>query len=299
MHEGLYETREKCMRETIEYFDKWNGSADGRIQVWFGCRSVTEHNNLSLYDEVGQLSRERGIGITIHLSEEESGIAYANRLGYPTLTHAVHEHGLLGPHTVLVHFTASLQEDWEICAKTGTHVSHCPGVVAGSQWVQLPIVRLIDLGINVSLGCDNSANGLDLLRDLRIACYVSRNAHNDRESILAEKVLELATINGAKAMGIHDQVGSIEAGKRADFIVIDTDSPNLVPYWDPITAIVYNAHGSDVHTVVIDGRIIVQCKKILTLDEDAILDDIKRRYLQIARRAGISPDPYRSIWPIE
>jgi cytosine/adenosine deaminase-related metal-dependent hydrolase len=111
-----------------------------------------------------------------------------------------------------------------------------------------------------------------------------------------ETVLEMATLNGARAMGIDDQVGSIEAGKRADFIVIDMDAPHLTPVWNPVATVVRSAIGSDVDTVVIDGQIAMQNRKVLTLDEEAIVEDVRRRYRDVARRAGI--ENTSSSWPV-
>jgi cytosine/adenosine deaminase-related metal-dependent hydrolase len=105
----------------------------------------------------------------------------------------------------------------------------------------------------------------------------------------------MATINGARAMGIEDQVGSIEVGKRADFIVIDMDKPHLTPAPDPVSTIVYAAHGSDVDTVVIDGQLVMQSRKVLTLDEESILGDARRRFPQVMKRGGLTIAPR---WPV-
>jgi cytosine/adenosine deaminase-related metal-dependent hydrolase len=97
-------------------------------------------------------------------------------------------------------------------------------------------------------------------------------------------------------MGIDAEVGAIEAGKRADFIIINMDAPHLTPVWNPVATVVRSAVGSDVDTVVIDGRIVMRGRKVLTLDEDAIVDDVRRRYRDVARRAGI--DETGSMWPM-
>jgi len=297
MHDGIWEPREKCVSSAKDYFKKWNGKANGRIQVWFGCRSVTENNDLSLYDEVGEFSRENDMGITIHLSEVKEDFDFARKLGYPTLTHAVYDHGLLGPRTVMVHYTASIEEEWDLCAQTKTNICHCPGANARSAWGPAPVVALLERGVNVALGCDNTTAGLDLLRDLRIACHTARGKSKDRKAIRPETVLEMATINGAKAIGMESQIGSIEPGKKADFIIIDVDAPHLTPVWNPISTVVFNSLGSDVDTVVIDGKMVVQGKKVLTMDEESILEDVRKRYVDVARRANINLNDFLSPWP--
>jgi cytosine/adenosine deaminase-related metal-dependent hydrolase len=137
---------------------------------------------------------------------------------------------------------------------------------------------------------------MDLLRDLHEVASVARIRAQARDVMPPETVLEMATLNGARAMGIDDEVGSIEAGKRADFIIIDMDAPHLTPVWNPVATVVRSAVGSDVATVVIDGRIVMQDRKVLTLDEEAIVEDVRQRYRDVARRAGI--ENTSSSWPV-
>jgi cytosine/adenosine deaminase-related metal-dependent hydrolase len=105
----------------------------------------------------------------------------------------------------------------------------------------------------------------------------------------------MATINGARAMGLGEQIGSIEVGKRADFIIINMDKPHLTPCFDPVSTIVYAAHGSDVDTVVVDGKILMQNRKMLTLNEEEILENARVRSKQVAQRAGLE---IKSNWPM-
>jgi 5-methylthioadenosine/S-adenosylhomocysteine deaminase len=112
----------------------------------------------------------------------------------------------------------------------------------------------------------------------------------------SETVLEMATLNGTKAMGIAPEVGSIEAGKRADFIIINTDAPHLTPVWNPVATVVFGAQGCDVDTVVVDGQILMQGRQVRTLDEGAILEDVRKRYHDVARRAGVKDIGPR--WPV-
>ena len=106
----------------------------------------------------------------------------------------------------------------------------------------------------------------------------------------------MATLHGARAMGIEDETGSIEAGKRADFIVINLDAPHLTPVWDPVSTVVYAAVGSDVDTVVVDGVILMEGRRVLTMNEEAILEDARKRSREIAKRAGLS---IGTRWPVE
>jgi cytosine/adenosine deaminase-related metal-dependent hydrolase len=150
---------------------------------------------------------------------------------------------------------------------------------------------MINAGINVSIGCDGgpSNNSYDMIRDMRLVSYLANLREKDPTVIPAETVLEMSTINGARAMGIEDQVGSIEVGKKADIILIDMDKPHLTPAPDPVSTIVYAAHGNDVDTVVIDGQIVMENRKVLTLDEGTVVEEARRRYGKVTERAGLTP----------
>jgi cytosine/adenosine deaminase-related metal-dependent hydrolase len=137
---------------------------------------------------------------------------------------------------------------------------------------------------------------MDLLRDLRVVCHIARTHAKTRNCLRAETVLEMATIGGARALGISDQVGSLETGKKADLITINTDVPHLTPIWNPVATVVFATQGADVHTVVIDGKIVVQNHEILTLDEKAIVAEARRRTPEIARRAKVPAA--RPRWPV-
>ena len=296
MHPGLVEDGETSIRNTLAAFDRWNGAGDGRIQIWFGPRTpggVTP----SLYDEISKLARQRGMGITIHNSEIRDDLAYAAAQGCRSAVEFVHAHGLLGPRTVLAHCVWTDEEDWKLMAETGTHVSHNPASNAKTATGIAPVDGMLAAGVNVTLACDGgpSNNTYDMIRDMRLASYLICLRENNPTAVPAEAVLEMATINGAKAMGLADEIGSIEPGKRADFIVINMDAPHLTPAWDPVSTIAYAATGTDVDTVVIDGKIVMEHRQVRTLDEQAILADVRQRYRAVGERGGLQIGPR---WPV-
>jgi len=296
MYPGMVEDGETCIRDTLSAFDKWNGAADGRIQVWFGPRTpggVTHER----FNQISRLAKERNMGITIHLMEVKEDGDFARSAGFHSTIDYAHAHGLLGPRSVLAHVVWTDEQDWKLMAETGTHVTHNPASNAKTATGIAPVDGLLKMGVNVAIGCDGgpSNNTYDMIRDMRLVSYLANLRENDPKAVPAETVLEMATINGARAMGIIHQTGSIEAGKQADFIVIDMDKPHLIPAWDPVSTIVYAAHGSDVDTVVIDGKVVMQGRKVLTLDEEAIKGDIRQRYKAVAERAGLT---IRSQWEI-
>ena len=298
MHPGMWQSRQSSIDHTLAAYERWDGKADGRLQVWFGCRSAEPANNPSLFDEVSQLAKARNMGIAIHLAEFDADKTYAEGQGYRSHVEFAAGHGLLGGRTVLAHCGASDLEDWKLLAATQTSVSHNPANNAAAGWRTSPIVEMQAAGVNVALGCDGAPTNtnMDLLRDLRVAAQAARARAQSALVMPSETVLEMATLNGARAMGIGAQVGSIEAGKRADFIIINTDAPHLTPVWNPVATVVFGAQGSDVDTVVVDGRVLMEGRKVLTLDEGAILEDVRRRYRDVAQRAGVTE--IGPTWPI-
>lgn len=296
-HPGMWQTRESSIAQTLDAHERWEGAGGGRLQVWFGCRSAEPVCDLSLYDEVSELARERDMGITIHLAELPADNEFARSIGFRSHVDLARGHGLLGPRTVLAHCTVADSEDCRLLADTATSVSHNPANNASAAWGPAAVTDMLEAGVNVALGCDaapSNAN-LDLLRDMRIACHSARQRAGTRLAMGPETVLEMATLNGARALGMGDSLGSLEPGKKADFITIDTDAPHLQPVWNPVATVVFAAQGADVDTVVVDGRIVMRNRVVHTLDEAQILDDVRGRFREVATRAGV--EGLESEWP--
>lgn len=296
MYPGMIEEREATIREALDMHAKWDGQANGRIRVWFGPRTPGGCTP-DLYREVSRLARERGMGITMHLAEVREDVEYIQKeFGMRPVDFAA-EVGLLGPDVVLAHAVWLTDGEIEKLARTGTHVCHNPSsnLKLASGFARVP--EMLNAGVNVALGCDGgpSNNTYDLIREMRLASYIHKARTLDPTAMPAEKVLEMATINGAKALGMADQIGSLEVGKKADLVVLDLHKAHIVPSPDPVSAIVCAACGADVDTVVIDGRVVVQDREVLTMDEERILDEARDRARKVYQRAGIE---VTSRWPL-
>jgi cytosine/adenosine deaminase-related metal-dependent hydrolase len=204
---------------------------------------------------------------------------------------------MIGPRVLLVHTVWLDDDDIQRLAETGTHVTHNP--ISNTKLASgiAPIPAMLAAGVNVALGTDAGTcnNTYDMIHDMRWASALHKVNHLEPTLTPCEVVLEMATINGARAMGLEQEIGSIEVGKRADFVAVDMDKPHLVPVSDPVSAIVFAANGSDVDTVVIDGKIIVEGGEALTMDEERILHEAKERAEKLYRKAGVAPGPR---WPV-
>ncbi len=278
----------------LELHDRWNGAADGRIQVWFGPRPPGGCTS-EVYREVTAAARERGMGITMHLAEVHQDVEYIrNRFGMSPVEY-VASLDMVGPRVVLVHCVHLGDRDIAALAETGTHVSHNPASNAKLGSGIAPIPAMLAAGVNVSLGTDGgpSNNSYDLLSDMRLASYLHKAA-GDPTVTPSEAVLEMATIAGARAMGLEDRIGSLEEGKEADFVAIDMDKPHLTPAPDPVATIVCGAKASDVHTVVIGGEAVIRNGQVLTMDEKRILAEANRRAPEVYARASV---PFLPRWP--
>ena len=194
--------------------------------------------------------------------------------------------GVLDEMTLLVHAIWVDEEDIGIISRRGCKISHNPQSNMKLASGIAPVPGFLKKEITVALGTDGCAsnNDPDLLKEMDMAAKIHKAALLDPTVMDAGAVLKMATIRGAEAIGLGDKTGSIEKGKEADIIIIDADSPHLIPIYNPVSHIVYSANGSDVRDVIVAGKIIVRDKKPLTLDTDRIMQkanilcaDIKKR----------------------
>ncbi len=183
------------------------------------------------------------------------------------------ELGFTGPDALLSHSTELTAEEIRICAETGTKIVHNPNAVA-SIMGRCPVPELIDAGVTVMLGSDAGApdRSFDMFRHMFQSMRYHRRHYRDDRILPPGKVLEMATIDAAKGFGVEKELGSIESGKKADLLILDAYKPHLYPLNMPVDRVTYFASGSDVDTVIVDGNILMEGRKVLTIDEYRILD---------------------------
>jgi cytosine/adenosine deaminase-related metal-dependent hydrolase len=295
MHPGLVEDRDTSVANTLQMHSRWHGAGDGRLSVWFGPRTpggVTP----DLYREISSLAQAHHTRITVHLAEVQADRHYLQEKYHQSPTEFARDVGLLGSNVVLAHAVWMDARDIALLASTGTHVSHNP--LSNSKLASgvALIPEMLAAGVHVSLGTDGgpSNNTYDLVHDMRWASYLHKARTLNPLVMPAEAVLEMATLGGARALGWQDRIGSLEAGKQADFVVFDMDKPHLTPSFNPVATLVYNASGADVRTVVIAGKIVVEERHVITLDEEHVLHEARKRAQQVCERAGVSIVPR---WP--
>lgn len=295
MDRGMVEDGEKCFAEALEMHKKWEGAGDDRVFIWLGPRPVGSSTK-ELLERVGIVSRERNMGIHIHFCEVKEDVHYIREhfnMGPGDFAEKI---GLLGPKTLLVHGVWIEEEDIDFIKKHSATVVHNPTcnmkVASGFS----PVPRLLEKGVNVSLGCDGgpSNNTYDMLWEMKMAACIHKGKTLDPEVVPAEKVIEMATINGAKSLGLDHLIGSLEKGKRADIVTIDCTAPHLVPDLNPVSTVVYAANGQDINHVLVNGQMIVKQGEILTMDEEEILYKVRVQARKLLAKTNIN---VKSSWP--
>lgn len=288
MHPGMVEDAKTCLRDVEYHFGRWNGKADGRIRVWYGARSLGGCTR-ELYESIAKGAERLGTGVTMHLSEVEEDVRYAKKEFGMMPAEFMDQVGLTGRNVVFAHGIWLTEREWQILASKGASVAHCPSsnMKLASGIAKVP--EMLEAGVNVGLGCDGapSNNCYDMVREMKTASLLQKARLLDPLAMRAETVLEMATINGAKALGLQQELGSIEVGKKADVILLSLRKPHLTPALNPVSNLVYSAEGSDVQTVIINGEIVVENQLVKTLEEEKVLREANRRSERLLERAGL------------
>ncbi|WUL78817.1 amidohydrolase [Streptomyces sp. NBC_00343] len=226
--------------------------------------------------EIADLAREFGALLHIHAAENPTEVATVEVKYGKRPVELLDSLGLLGPDLLLAHAVDLTGPEIAALARTGTSVAHCPVSNLKLGCGIAPVPRLLSAGVTVGLGTDGavSSNTLDVLGAVRQAALVHK-AGGDPTAVGAEQAVRMATIEGARALGLGDHLGSLEAGKRADLVVLDLRAPHLRPLHDPWSTLAYAAHSADVRDTVVDGRVLMRNRTLGTLDEEAVLAELE------------------------
>ena len=294
---------EESFDKTAEAIATWNGRNDSRVKLWVSVsRLLNENPNDPVYDPANaKYVRPQAEGVRKIMDDYGVGF-HVHAYGTAAKFLAENDFGLLGPRTVFAHGWPFDIESAEIIARTGTRVAHCPR--ARRVYLnkgRLPLPELIKLGATVGLGSD--ACGMDrpfdsILEDAFMAPRWQRLEFNDPNLLPPGKTLEMATIDGAKALGMDDRIGSLEVGKDADIIVINLNTPHSMPLGMVPSRIHAMARGADVETVLVEGQVLMEDRRVLTVDETEILERAQAEALHTVDVFGLRPlmEPSAHHW---
>ncbi len=261
--------REARLAQAVAFAEDWHGKADGRISVMMAP-------NMSIFTSPEMLQACRreadrlGLRLSTHLGWGEAEVEIVQRLHGMSPTEYLHQNGLMAADTILAHCYVMDEASIGTLAHSGACVTHCPMINAARGRIA-PIQDFRRRGITVGLGIDGMF--ADHFEVLRSAILMARVQTGDPLAIPAPDALRLATMEGARSLGLEGEIGSIEVGKRADLQVIDFRRFGLRPTLDPVANLVYHAHGHDVETVLVDGEIVVDEGALVNADAGRLLDE--------------------------
>ena len=282
---GDEEKRKAEIEKNMNLFKNCHNTADGRIKVFFGPHSPYTASE-ELLKEVRKLADENNIKIHIHVSETQKEIDDVSAEKGLRPFEYLDSIGFLGPDVVCAHSVWLSDEEIEIIKKHDVKVSHNPCSNMKLASGIAPVTKLLENDICVAIGTDgaSSNNNLDILEELRTASYLQKVSTLDPKALNSDEVLAMGTINGARALGLDDEIGTIEVGKKADLILIDKNNANMVPDSSKLSSnIIYSANGFNVDTTICNGQILMENRELTTLNEQDIykkareaIDELKK-----------------------
>ncbi len=278
---------QEALRRGVEDFDRWHGQADGRIRACFGLRTIF-NNSDELILGTSRLARERGTLVNMHVAEIpfENEFA-ARRRGLSTVTHLA-ALGVLGPEFLAVHCVWLSEPEIALFAQHGVKVSHNPA--AAMRVLGMPkIVEMQAAGVCVSIGTDGapSSNRMTIIDEMWVTALLHKLRMGSPEAMPAERVLGMVTREAARALHWESEIGSLEPGKRADLAVINPNTATMLPMHDPVANFVNAMREHNVESVMADGRWLMRERRLLTVDEPAVIAASIAAADRIRARAGI------------
>ena len=278
---GDPEKTEKEIKEALRTMEFIEGLNSDRVHFVFGPHAPYTCS-IALLREVRKLANEHGKLITIHVSETMVEIGQISERYGKSPVVLLDEIGFFGSDVIIAHGVWLDSRDIQILARHGITVAHNPASNMKLASGVMPLQRLLNAGVNVGLGTDGAAsnNNLDMLDEMKLAALLHKVHNLDPTVADAKTVFRMATVNGARALGI--KAGVIKEGYLADVAIIDFNRPHLRPVNNVISHLVYSASGNDVETTIVDGKILMLDREVLTLDEEKILADAEKTIEKLA-----------------
>jgi 5-methylthioadenosine/S-adenosylhomocysteine deaminase len=299
-HSMLMEDTDTCLRENEKFLKTYRDGYNGGLLK--ACVDIVGQGRCTdrLYLESKKMADDYGTILNLHLAAvaEEVTATRANT-GYRPVEH-LYRLGILDSNVSLVHMVHVTDREVRMLAKTRANVIHCPSTALKLNYELSSKGRfpeMLEHGVNVGVGGDASdcSNFADMIRVMYLAAVLPKDYRNDPGISAAETAIEMATINGAKALGMADAIGSLEPGKRADIIILNMWSPEWIPNYSEVQNLVYSADGRSVETVYVNGRLIMDDRKVLTVDENEVIARCMALSEKLLERTGVRV-PGR--WPI-
>lgn len=284
------EVGKRTLEESGKFAAEWNGAGDGRVSTL-----IAPHESGGTCAEPwlirsAKLAEELGIGITIHVAESEWEVGICRERYDLTPVEVIARAGILDRHVVGAHSIYLTDEDIAILAQADYTAAACIGGYVKVANDHTPVPRLLDAGVSVALGTDSTQtnNNLNLWEEINLNATLHGYLERDASLISDELALRLATVGGATAMGMEDDLGTLEAGKLADIIILDLQKPHMKPTEGALLGnLAYSASGHEVRDVIVDGRVLMQDGVIVSFDEQEVLDQADKRVRNLRKAVGL------------
>lgn len=268
---------EKMFHSSVEFAKKYDGYADDRVKAMLGPHAAYTCSEKLLKRVIEEASK-LGIGVHLHIAELSRMFREFEAKYGLSEVEFLDGISLFKNNVLAAHCVNLSKEDMQILSGRGVNVAHVPVANMKLGLGAARIKELKDLGANICLGTDGPAsnNSLDMFETMKTAALLQKLTYQDPTVFSAYEVLRMATVNGAKALRLYDSIGSIEVGKKADIILIDFSKPHLKPLHNTYANLVYCARGSDVDTVIVDGKILMENRQLRTVDEQTVMEKAEK-----------------------
>ena len=289
-------------KDLVRLFDTYHNTEDGRIKVWVAPAALWS-NDEEMLKMLWDVTNSYKSGFTVHVSETPFDRMATSALHGCEGTDCLEKLGILGPNVLMVHCVYLNHKDVRRSKYYDLKVSHNPVSNMYLSSGIAPIPELLNAGVTCGLGVDGAAsnNGQDMIELMKTTALLQKVGTLDPTIITAEKVLEMATIDGARAVGLEDEIGSLEAGKKADFVIFDPyRNPKAVPMHNPVSSLVYSSTMENIESVAVDGKFVLENGKFTMIDDERkLLKEAQKVAEDLCERGGITNrregHPWRSI----
>lgn len=290
------EAPESILEEVAALRQRWQGRAEGRIGIAFGPMAPWRCSDETMRRTV-ETARQWGVPTHLHVAEAQDELDMLHQRTGLRHVEWLHALGTLGPDVHLVHSVWVNEAELDLVASSGAIVVHCPVSNMYLASGVAPVRKMLDRGIPVALGSDGPAshNSQDMLETLKVAALLAKVTAGQPTALRSMEALRMVTVDGARLFGIGDagwgSSGRLVAGAKADLAVVNLNNARSMPVHHPESAVVYNANGPDVHTVLVDGQILLDAGQVTMLDEASLLAQCRHAARELLQRAKVELDP--------
>ncbi len=269
---GVYEFDqawgETFLERQVALIEQFHDTHGGRVMCQVAAHAPDNCSPWML-GRLNDLRAKYGVRRTVHMAQSRAEVAQVQKYAGCTPAEYLDRHGWLGDDVVGAHWTFCTDSDIALLAKRGVHMAHCPANSSRKGPHTAPVAKILDAGVNVALGTDNMTE--DMFQAMKIGSIVHRGSYGGGTKPHPQKLLDAATRNGARSLGVLDQIGSLEPGKKADITVIDLEDPCMTPQINLVSNLVHYGHQGIVDSVMVDGEFLMRDRRILCVDEKQAL----------------------------